>query len=214
MPFELDHVFIGTGVGAPEADALVEFGLREGEPNTHPGQGTANRRFFFENMMLELFWVDNERDAKSPLAAGLHVWERWKGRRGEASPFGVCLRPADVATQTMPFAGWAYRPPYFAPRFIHVGENSASIHEPLICFQSLPATPPHFVQPAGFQRVTELRIFSPFAAEKSEVMADVTRTGTMKYCVGETHLMEIGFHGETNGRTKDLRPQLPLKLCW
>ena len=139
VSFELDHVFIGTGAGAPEADALVEFGLREGEPNTHPGQGTANRRFFFENMMLELVWVDNERDAKSPLAKRLHTWERWKGRRGEASPFGVCLRPADLTTQTLPFAGWAYRPPYFAPRFIHIGKNSASIHEPLICFQSLPA---------------------------------------------------------------------------
>ena len=36
----------------------------------------------------------------------------------------------------------------------------------------------------------------------------------MKYCVGETHLMEIGFHGEKRGRTKDLRAHLPLKLCW
>jgi hypothetical protein len=40
--------------GAPEAEALLRVGLREGAGNTHPGQGTACRRFFFENAYLEL----------------------------------------------------------------------------------------------------------------------------------------------------------------
>ena len=60
MPFELDHCFILTDVGAPEAELLTEFGFVEGEPNTHPGQGSANRRFFFANAMLELVWVHDE----------------------------------------------------------------------------------------------------------------------------------------------------------
>jgi Rho-binding antiterminator len=59
MEFELDHLFICTTIGAPEADRLVAFGLTEGTPNVHPGQGTANRRFFFHNFMLELLWVHN-----------------------------------------------------------------------------------------------------------------------------------------------------------
>ncbi|AFY78420.1 MAG: hypothetical protein IGR93_19055 [Hydrococcus sp. C42_A2020_068] len=57
MTFELDHLFICTAIGAPEADRLLSFGLTEGTPNIHPGQGTANRRFFFHNVMLELLWV-------------------------------------------------------------------------------------------------------------------------------------------------------------
>jgi hypothetical protein len=48
---ELDHAFIACRPGAPEADALLRQGFVEGSPNTHPGQGTANRRFFFDNFM-------------------------------------------------------------------------------------------------------------------------------------------------------------------
>jgi hypothetical protein len=52
--FCLDHVFVMCSKGAPEAEALLRVGLREGAGNTHPGQGTACRRFFFENAYLEL----------------------------------------------------------------------------------------------------------------------------------------------------------------
>jgi hypothetical protein len=69
MTAELDHVFVCTALDAPEADLLVAFGLAEGTPNTHPGQGTANRRFYFRNAMLELVWVRDEREARSPLVA-------------------------------------------------------------------------------------------------------------------------------------------------
>ena len=47
MALELDHLFIFTSVGAREVEQLLKFGLTEGEPNTHAGQGTACRRFFF-----------------------------------------------------------------------------------------------------------------------------------------------------------------------
>ena len=43
--YEIDHVLIFTCAGAPEADRLIVFGLSEGSPNRHPGQGTANRSF-------------------------------------------------------------------------------------------------------------------------------------------------------------------------
>jgi hypothetical protein len=66
---ELDYVFVCTALDAPEADLLVAFGLAEGTPNRHPGQGTANRRFYFRNAMLELVWVRDEREARSPLVA-------------------------------------------------------------------------------------------------------------------------------------------------
>ena len=66
MSVELDHVFICSEVGAPGADRLVAFGLAEGTPNVHPGQGTANRRCFFHDAMLELVWVHDGREARSP----------------------------------------------------------------------------------------------------------------------------------------------------
>ena len=63
---ELDHVFVMCDVGAPEAAALHALGLREGSPNTHPGQGTACRRFFFGNAYLELVWVTDAAEAQAP----------------------------------------------------------------------------------------------------------------------------------------------------
>ena len=38
----------------------MDFGPDYGSRNVHTGQGTANRRFFFEKSILELIWV---RDA-------------------------------------------------------------------------------------------------------------------------------------------------------
>jgi len=45
---EIDHFFIMSSVGAPEADRLVEFVFSEGKPSIHANQGTSNRRFFFQ----------------------------------------------------------------------------------------------------------------------------------------------------------------------
>lgn len=110
--FELDHLFICTDVGAPEADLLRDFGLTEGPSNVHPGQGTANRRFFFHNAMLELFWVHDPMQAQSTRTHPTRLWERWQGRRGDASPFGICWRPQHLETTALPFPAWAYEPAY------------------------------------------------------------------------------------------------------
>ena len=53
MSIELDHIFLLTAVGAPIADLVAAEGLTEGSSNIHPGQGTSNRRFFFENTTLK-----------------------------------------------------------------------------------------------------------------------------------------------------------------
>jgi hypothetical protein len=65
MEYEIDHPFVLTDVEASDADALMRFGLTEGPPNRHAGQGTANRRFFFDNAMLELLCVESEDEARS-----------------------------------------------------------------------------------------------------------------------------------------------------
>ena len=64
----MDHLFVCTAPGAPEAEELIQFGLHEGPSNQHPGQGTACRRFAFANAMIELFWVSDEAEAQSQSA--------------------------------------------------------------------------------------------------------------------------------------------------
>ena len=95
-------------------DRLVELGFREGSPNVHPGQGTRNRRFFFDNAMLELIWVENPDEAGSSLIAPTRLWERSRASETGASPFGLCLRQTR-ADEPLPFATWPYQPPYLPP---------------------------------------------------------------------------------------------------
>src|SRR5690349_6519033 len=123
MDFELDHLFVCVSEGGgPEADGLGRLGLAEGEPNTHPRQGTACRRFVFANAFLELVWVSNPAEAQAEQTRRLGLWERWAGRSAGTCPFGVCLRPSGEGVDTPPFLAWRYRPSYLPePLCFHVG---------------------------------------------------------------------------------------------
>jgi hypothetical protein len=222
MPLELDHVFVYTSAGAPEAGRLVELGLTEGKSNRHPGQGSANRRFFFRNAMLELLWVEDAAEAQSEVVRPLGLWERWSGRRSGACPLGLCLRPQQ-ADDEPPFPTWDYRPPYLpAPLVMRVGVNSASAAEPLVLcmpFGLRPGPPPAWLaqaqeHPLGLLQMTALRIFGPWAAAPSAVMLAAQRIEGVALGRAEEHLMEVGFDGERQGRRSDLRPELPLVICW
>ncbi len=108
---EVDHIFICTQAGAPEAEALLEFGLIEGEPNKHLGQGTANRRFFFHNAMLELLWVEDIDEVQSELTKPMKLYERCFPTDDTVSPFGIAFRPSDIKEEVS-FEAWDYHPMY------------------------------------------------------------------------------------------------------
>jgi hypothetical protein len=138
MTLRLHHVFVCTSVGAPEAQGLLEAGLVEGSRNTHPGQGTANRRFFFESGFLELLWVHDEREARSPLAGPTKLWERWAGRHGATNPFGLCFSSADGVDSGLPFPTWDYRPDYLSGGRALMFADNMPLSEPEVFVPSWP----------------------------------------------------------------------------
>lgn len=75
------------------AAKLSQLGLVEGAPHRHPGQGTACRRFFFRNAMLELLWVEDAEEAQSAQARSLRLWDRLSNAGNGASPLGMVVRP-------------------------------------------------------------------------------------------------------------------------
>jgi Glyoxalase-like domain len=124
MALHLHHVFACSSVGAPEAEDLLEAGLAEGSPNTHPGQGTANRRFFFESGFLELLWVHDEHEARSTLTAPTSLWDRWAARGAAANPFGLCFSSLDGVDSALPFPWVKYRPGYLPDdRYLLFADN-------------------------------------------------------------------------------------------
>ena len=166
----VDHVFICSEVGAPKADQLVALGLAEGTSNLHPGQGTACRRFFFHNAMLELVWVNDEQEARSPPITPARLWERWRYRFTGYSPFGVCLRPRSAQhalagpAAALPFATWEYRPPYLPPELHFDVAAGTAASEPLVFATPIGGRPDAFpeerrqalVHPKGVVEITGL----------------------------------------------------------
>lgn len=138
MPIALHHVFVCCDVGAPEAEELVALGLTEGTPNVHPGQGTANRRFFFQGGFLELLWVADAAEARSPSTRRTRLWERWKGRHGGACPFGIAFAPTDAEVPAPPFETWAYEPGYLPPGRQILFARDTPLSEPELFYLAWP----------------------------------------------------------------------------
>ena len=212
MRIELDHLFVCTAPNAPEADKLIQFGLREGPPNQHPGQGTACRRFAFANAMIELFWVSDSGEAQNQSTRRTLLFERWSGRKGGACPFGICLRPnspQDIGPP--PFPSWEYRPAYLPdPLVMDIGE--AGIEEPMwvyMRFMKRAQREQWFIErPIGIREITglTLTIATPLRSPASQ---KVVENGILTTRTEATSLLEIEFDGNWRQKQVDFRPDLP-----
>jgi hypothetical protein len=212
MRIELDHLFVCTAPGAPEAEQLIQFGLHEGPPNQHPGQGTTNRRFAFSNAMIELLWVSDVRKAQSQETKRTLLWERWYGRTDRACPFGICLRSVDSEDTEPPFFSWEYRPSYLPdPLVIHIGE--AGIDEPMWVYLSFMRglhREEWFIEhPIGIREITGLTLNTPVPLH-SQASQKVIENGILKTRLGETPLLEVEFDSTCRKKHVDFRPHLPL----
>ncbi|MEN3334602.1 MAG: hypothetical protein V7641_3967 [Blastocatellia bacterium] len=225
MTIDLDHLFTFTSVGAPEVEQLVKFGLSEGQPNTHPGQGTACRRFFFHNAYLEFVWVHDEQEAAGEWVRPLGFRERSAYQQTGASPFGIILRPAQGKADQieLPFATWALHPPYLPePLKLDVADNSVDTAEPLLFYMSFGNRADRYSgerrQPLahaiGFKEITGISITLPGAQASSKALQAVERSGLARVISGPSHLAEVIFDHEKHAQTKDFRPELPLLFRW
>ena len=212
MRIELDHLFVCTAPGAPEGDELVRFGLREGLPNRHSGQGTANRRFAFVNAMIELFWVSDIQEAQSESTRRTLLWERWSAREGKASPFGICLRPVDPQNAECPFPAWKYRPDYLPdPLVFHIGE--AEVEEPMwvyLSFMRRDYREQQFLEhPIGIREITGVTLTTPVPL-RSTTSHKMVEQGILSTREGPKSLLEIEFDGSPRNEIVNFRPHLPL----
>ncbi|HTL56067.1 MAG TPA: VOC family protein [Candidatus Limnocylindrales bacterium] len=223
MKCELDHIFICVSCSGEEAGRLSEFGLTEGMSNTHPGQGTACRRFFFANCYLELLWVSDAAEAQSATTRPMHLWERWNDRASGACPFGMGFRPGNQPDGGFSFSSWEYRPSYLpAPLCMHVATNADVVTEPLLFYLSFarradsypPEKRPPLLHRARLREVTRVELTSPHAESLSVELAAVTSAGPVQLRVGTQYVVELGFDGESQGQAADFRPLLPVRFCW
>ncbi len=217
---ELDHIFVCADRGGDEAQRLIETGLAEGAPNRHPGQGTANRRFFFANGMLELIWVEDAAEAGSPLTRRTGLLERWMDRgSGRRSPLGLGVRSRtdDLGEALpLPFDSWAYRPLYL-PEGLQIDVAAGTRpNEPMIF--GVPGggggRPRLAAHPLGVEQITRVRIRGPGLAEPSGPLKRVTQAGVASFLEDSEHLLELWFDDGRQGASRAFQPLLPLTIRW
>ena len=108
----IDHIFIFTDDKGKIADDLVDFGLTEGSNRIHIGQGTANRKFYFDNFFLEILWVHNSNEITSDKTKPMGLWQRAEYKTNRFSPFGLCIVNSE-GTETIFNNAFKYQPDYF-----------------------------------------------------------------------------------------------------
>jgi hypothetical protein len=113
----IDHIFIFTNDNGKIADELVQFGLTEGSSRVHLGQGTTNRKFYFENFFLEILLVHNEQELNSEVTKKTGLWQRADFNL-KNSPFWLCIVNTDE-TESLFQNAFKYQPEYF-PIGMHI----------------------------------------------------------------------------------------------
>jgi Glyoxalase-like domain len=136
----LDHVFMLIDPVGNEIDDLKARGLTETYRRSHPGQGTQNVCFCFDNLFLELLWISNLSEVHSESIARTRLYERSRWKTEGINPFGLAWREPAAAKFTLPT--WGYMPPYLpAGMSIQVAKDSDDPQQPMM-FRSPGMTAP------------------------------------------------------------------------
>lgn len=214
MALYLDHAYITCSVGAPEAQVLLDHGFAEGSPNIHPGQGTANRRFFFANFMLELLWVADPAEAAADAVRHTGLWERWSRRDEGASRFGIVYGGVPAPDSQLPFTTRSYRPAYLPPPMsIEIVQGLTPVEPTLFWIPSLRVEPPKRSEPmnhrAPVRSVTRTVIGLADVHFLSEAARRVREAGLLDLVEAPSPVLEVHFQGGQESSI-DCRPGLPL----
>ncbi len=84
----IDHVFVFPRDPAGLLVRLEGFGLEVSFRREHPGQGTANFCYCFDNTYLELLWVNDATAGQDPGVARTALIQRGSGN-ASACPIGI-----------------------------------------------------------------------------------------------------------------------------
>lgn len=212
MAYEIDHIFILSDVDAPAANKLVAAGITEGASNVHTGQGTTNRRFFFNNTMIECIWVHDATEAASDRTSPTHLLPRWQ-RRMDTSPFGICFRPTTDDQPPAPFVSFDYAPAYMPDDMvIQIADSVDQLQEPFLFYAGwLPPRDPAqapIEHAAGMKNLTAVTVTHPNADLTSPAIHAISHLVTFK--AGDRHCVTVTFDDNAQGKTLDLTPDLPL----
>lgn len=215
---KIDHIFICSDAPDDDAQIFADFGFTEGPPNNHPGQGTANRRFFFNNMYLEFLYIADNKSAQSSFTKPIKLYERITDKSTHVSPFGFGLYPSDNGMKIGDYNTWEYKPKFLPPP-LKMDIYGDSLTEPMyyymeFLFPSSKISQKKFSHANGFNSISAVKILTPQAALDSDLKQDLSHFKVIEYAKAETHALEITFDGAKQNKNHDFRPRLPVIFKW
>ena len=200
----------------------------------HKGQGTAGRYFYFLNNYLELIFVNDQKELEQNNASNkdLDFTKRANFKKNGASPFSIALKVKDYNTEKIPFETISYHQNWMEENMnIYSAKNSkTNLKEPSIfvvypqieserfeTLSDLKNIPDEYAfvrefykHPNGAKKVTNIIITSTDLNLKTETIQAVNGIENITIKNGKEHLMELYFDNNTQGKSFDLRPDLPL----
>lgn len=202
----------------------------------HKGQGTAGRYFYFLNGYLELIFVydQNELEENNRINKSLDFTERANFEKNGASPFSIALKVKDYNIGKIPFEKIKYHQDWMEENVsIYSAKNSKThLKEPSIfvvypeieseqfeTLADLKNIPDEYAfarafyqHPNGAKKVTNIIITSTAINLNTETIQAVNAIENVIVKNGSEHLMELYFDENIQGKSFDLRPELPIKI--
>lgn len=234
-----DHFVIWVSNPKKAKESLTKIGFTSVPDSlsaVHHGQGTAGRYFNFLNGYLELIFVRDQKELEENNLQhkDLDFVKRANFEKNGASPFGIALKLKNYDTTKIPFQEIEYHQDWMdEDANIYAAKNSnIYLNEPSIfvvypkieadTFESLSDLDnipeeyaiwrSFFIHPNGAQKITNIRITSIDLNLDSETIRTVNSIQNLSVEDGQDYLMELHFDNDIQGKSFDLRPELPLLI--
>jgi hypothetical protein len=174
----IDHIFMLIDPTGPEIARMETLGLIETYRREHPGQGTQNVCYCFDNMFLELLWVDDPEAVTSPNIKRTGLYERSRWRTTHTCPFGIAWR-GTFSSDLQPIPTWAYQAPYLPEGMsIAVAVDGDDPQQPMLFRSPGSAAPidwPHekrrdLQRPRGLGAVRDISLTLPSSTQPCEAL--------------------------------------------
>jgi hypothetical protein len=210
----LDHVFVFHDSLTDAEQAGRALGLTETYRRRHPGQGTSNICYCFDNAFLEFLVLEDAAAARAPDIARTGLRERSRWRELGTCPIGIAWRgaPAQAAPA---FPTWPYRPPYLpAGRHIPVAVESDAPTVPML-FESPAQVAPSEWTPearnglqhaAGYRAIRRITLVCPPDWRPGAAFRDVADDLGIRLVHGDPCGWRLSLQAEQiTGETNELR---------
>lgn len=234
---QVDHFNIWVTNPEKAKQKLVDIGFTavpDSMSATHHGQGTSGRYINFLNSYLELIFVydQKELEVNNKINKELDFTARALSHENGASPFSLALKMEEYNKDSIPFETIKYHQEWMEGEdAIYSARNSKlNLQEPSIFvvfpemqannFEStadLLATPSDddswkalFQHANGAEKITQITIHSKEFNGQSNSIHALNQIEGLSVKEGPAHLMEITLDNKRQGKTHDLRPELPL----